>query len=364
MSSLISTETTKETGGLSFDWLMAILSTIFVSGLFLDGWAHNHGRVDESFFTPWHAFFYAGFGLTALALGGLILINRTRGVAWSNTLPRGYRLSLLGAMIFAAGGVGDLIWHELFGIEESFEALVSPTHLLLGLGIGLIVTGPFRAAWRRTKQDESWVALGPMLLALTLLISTFTFFMMFSHPLVSITGGQRHRVFSNEIGQVAGVTGVLLITALIMGPLLPALHRWQFPRGALTLVLGINVAAMALLDWESSSAIYMAGAMLLGVVLAEVYYQRGYRAVAYQTVDRGDELAARDINARAHPIRKMRTFAFLLPVLHFGGYYIALLATEGTRWSIHVWAGNVILAGTVGWLMSYLVFPPQLPERK
>jgi hypothetical protein len=44
-------------GGLAFDWVMMSLSLLFLGGLYLDGWAHNHGRVDDSFFTIWHAFF-------------------------------------------------------------------------------------------------------------------------------------------------------------------------------------------------------------------------------------------------------------------------------------------------------------------
>src|SRR2546426_11492837 len=48
-------------GSAGFDWTIVALSGVFVSGLFLDGWAHAHGRVDQSFFTPWHAVFYGGF---------------------------------------------------------------------------------------------------------------------------------------------------------------------------------------------------------------------------------------------------------------------------------------------------------------
>src|SRR5271166_2443779 len=39
----------------SFDWIMGILCCALVAGVVQDGWAHNHGKVDESFFTPWHA---------------------------------------------------------------------------------------------------------------------------------------------------------------------------------------------------------------------------------------------------------------------------------------------------------------------
>ena len=132
-------------GGLAFDWLMAALSTIFLGGLYLDGWAHNHGKVDQSFFTPWHAFFYAGFALTALVLLVSAAVNWRRGYTSRAALPAGYGLALLGTAIFAAAGVGDLIWHTLFGIEEDFEALVSPTHLMLGAGLALMVSAPLRA---------------------------------------------------------------------------------------------------------------------------------------------------------------------------------------------------------------------------
>jgi len=35
-----------------FDWAMGLLSALLVAGIYQDGWAHNHGKVDETFFTP------------------------------------------------------------------------------------------------------------------------------------------------------------------------------------------------------------------------------------------------------------------------------------------------------------------------
>jgi hypothetical protein len=52
------------------DWIMTVLSAVFISGLFLDGWAHTHGRVDETFFTPWHAVLYGGYLACAVVLLG------------------------------------------------------------------------------------------------------------------------------------------------------------------------------------------------------------------------------------------------------------------------------------------------------
>jgi hypothetical protein len=42
-------------------WMLVPGSVWFVAGLYLDGWAHNHGKVDNTFFTPWHAVFYSGY---------------------------------------------------------------------------------------------------------------------------------------------------------------------------------------------------------------------------------------------------------------------------------------------------------------
>src|SRR6266508_3210614 len=67
---------------VGFDWAMAVLSAVFVGGIFLDGWAHTHGRVDQSFFTPWHAVFYAGYAAVASALLAALFRNHSRDYPW------------------------------------------------------------------------------------------------------------------------------------------------------------------------------------------------------------------------------------------------------------------------------------------
>ncbi len=327
--------------GLPLDWTMAILSTVFLGGLYLDGWAHNHGKVDQSFFTPWHAFFYAGYLLTAVGLLAAVFINWRRGLSWRAAIPVGYGLSIVGLAIFAVGGVGDLIWHTLFGIEEDFEALVSPTHLMLGAGLALVVSGPLRAAWHR-PGGRGWRQLAPAMLSLTLLISTFTFFMMFSHPLMSIIAGARHGHFNGQVGQIAGVISLLVTTALLLGPLLVALRRWRLPAGALTLVWGLNAVGMAILDWGLPYAGVLLGALVAAVVVCDWLLARAQAALP--------------------DLLGLRVFTFVAPALLFGAYFLALLGTEGSRWSIHLLGGAVVLAGVAGWLLSYLAWPPALPD--
>lgn len=173
-------------GGPLFDWVAALLSALFVGGLFIDGWAHNHGKVDQSFFTPWHAILYSAFAIYGLFL----LVNAVRqyraGYSWRSALPYGYGLSLVGAAIFAGGGVLDLIWHTLFGIEADVQALVSPTHLLLATGFFLMITGPLRAVWlrRRSERALAWITGAPAIIVLALLLSLLMFFTQYAHPFV------------------------------------------------------------------------------------------------------------------------------------------------------------------------------------
>lgn len=328
-------------GGLAYDWLMVSLSAMFLGGLYLDGWAHNHGKVDQSFFTPWHAFFYSGFALTALVLLVTAAINWRRGYARQAALPAGYGLALLGAGIFAAGGVGDLIWHTLFGIEKDFEALVSPTHLLLGAGLALIVSAPLRAAWQR-PGGGGWSELAPALISLCLLTSAFTFFMMFSHPLMSIIGGMQHRHFNSDLGQMAGIVSLIVIAALLLGPLFVVLHRWRVPPAALLLIWGVNSLLMAAVDWSLPYHANLTAIMIVSVLICDWLLQRAQSLLP--------------------SLQGLRIFAFVAPALLFGAYFLGLMLTEGSTWSIHLIGGAVVLPGAAGWLLSYLAWPPAVPQ--
>jgi hypothetical protein len=37
---------------------------------------------------------------------------------------------------------------------------------------------------------------------------------------------------------------------------------------------------------------------------------------------------------------------------------------KGWWWSVHLWTGAIVLAGLVGWLLSYLILPPQEPREE
>jgi Tol biopolymer transport system component len=165
-----------------FTWGVVLVSALLVGGLYVDLWAHSHDKVDQSFFTPWHAMLYGGFTVAAAYLAFAALRGRRRGLPLNRSLPEGYGLSLVGAGIFAVAGVGDMVWHMVFGIEMGVDALFSPTHLALATGGTLIVAGPLRAALARPEGGQRL----PAALSLALTLAVFQALTQFASPLADV----------------------------------------------------------------------------------------------------------------------------------------------------------------------------------
>ncbi|KPV54413.1 hypothetical protein SE17_03905 [Kouleothrix aurantiaca] len=323
-------------GSVRFDWAMVALSGGLEGGAHLDAWANEHGRVDNSFFTPWHGVLYSALLLVGVFLAGAFLRNIVRGYTWRRALPIGYGLSLLGVLVFAAGGIGDIIWHSLFGIENDLEALLSPTHLMLAFGWVLIVGGPLRAAWQHTDQAPTTRAAAhyPKVFALTFILSVFTFFTVYANPFAHVlaVGGQPE--VQGEFGKALGVAGFLLQPALLMGLLLLALRRWTLPFGSLTLVIALNTALLSVMHDQYLMIPVAALAGLLADGLLQFLQPSVERPAA------------------------LRIFALVVPAILYTLYFLTLMLTVGIAWSTHLWVGAIVLAGIVGLLLSYLVLPP------
>ena len=324
--------------GIQFDWLVMLASIWYVGGLFLDGWAHNHGKVDQSFFTPWHAVLYSGYAVTAAVILSAVVRNHLAGYTGRMAIPAGYELSLLGIAIFAVGGVGDLIWHTLFGIEMDIAALLSPTHLILALGLALIVTGPLRAAWRRTDVPRSWAYQLPMILSLTSLLSLFTFFTQYANPIVHSMADKQ----GPEALQSLGIVSILFQTAILTSLVLLVVRRWRLPLGAFALIFAVNDASSSILA-DNSPVLYVA---ILGAVTGLIV-----------------DLLYSGLKYTADQPGQFRLFAFAVPVIAYSIYFVALLVLQTIAWSIHLWAGSIVLAGIIGWLISYLFVPPSIPDQ-
>lgn len=325
------------TGSRSFDWGMTLCSGWMLVGLYLDGWAHRHIPNLETFFTPWHGLLYSGFFATFGLLGVTAWRHHARGWPWLEAVPPGYRLSLIGMVLFLIGGVCDLIWHTLLGVEADIDALLSPTHLILAISGTVIGAGPFRAAWHRTQSGAGPSGLIdhlPMLLSLTLGWSTLTFFTQFTHSFVRplASGAAPEAWFFPQALELAGI---LLQSAIMMGLVLLAVLRWRLPFGSLTVMLTVNATLMSLLETHFR---FIAVGCFAGLA--------------------GDALLARLQPSTDRP-PAFRLFAGALPAVYYALYFLELKLTTGVWWSIHLWTGAIVMAGLVGWLLSYLVIPPR-----
>ncbi|HET8577925.1 MAG TPA: hypothetical protein VFO18_12550 [Methylomirabilota bacterium] len=331
-----SVETHLSSAGQGFDWLMTVLSGTFLGGLFLDGWAHTHGRVDDTFFTPWHAVLYSGYLVTALALVGRAAWDLARGAGWRQALPDGYGLALAGAGLWVIGGPFDLLWHTLFGFEASVEALMSPAHTVLALGLGLMASGPLRAALRR--PPGRWHDELPLVLSLTFVVATLTFFTQIAHPISNLWAAAT-TLASADVTEL-GLVGTLLTAAIVTAPVLLLLRHGRLPAGAVAIFVGLQCFAMGFVyDRGPYPTLPVAGMIVAGAVVELL------RVVLRPAVSRP---------------AAFRWFAFALPVLLYAGYFGALGLAGGIRWSTHLWTGAVVFSGIIGWLISYLVLPPRL----
>jgi len=328
------------TGGAGFDWLMAAFGSWLIGGLYLDGWAHIHVPALETFFTPWHAVLYSGYIAGAVALAETLRRNRGRGASRWDALPVGYGLSLAGAFLFFFGGLADMLWHIVFGIEEGVEGLISPSHLVLALGGSLMITGPLRAGLTHPAgAARPWLARMPMVVSLTIFLSLLTFFTGYASPYGTMWVAMTPRTGSGAFLS-AGFSGFVIQPALLMGLVLFVLRRKAFPVGGLTALMSVNVALMAIIhDKFLATGPYplIAGAVLTGLI--------------------GDGLLAW-LRPSPQRVLAFRVVAFAIPALQYLFYFLAAMIWARVTWSVHLWTGAIVIAGAVGWLLSFLVLAP------
>jgi len=319
------------TVGVSFDWLVLAASAWLLGGLYWDGWAHGYGLPD-SFWTIWHAVFYSGYAAAAAVIIGAIARTRRPGTTWRAAIPAGYEAAVVGVAVFGLGGAFDMAWHTVFGIEISTDALLSPSHLILGLGIALIVTGPLLAAWRRGASG-GLVAQLPAVLSLTALLSLFTFFSLFAGPYSTVIGtGLR----PNEFVLVRALLGMYLFSALVVGCALVALRRCTLPVGALTVMLGLNAIAMIIMRAHAALDVQVTF-MLVAIAAGAV----------------GDLLLWRLRPSDTRTLQ-LHVFAFVLPASYLAIYLTAVALRLGTGWTVHELTGMVALCGVIGLLLSFV----------
>ncbi len=337
------------------DCITIALGFWLMIGLFVDGWAHNNLSQLESFFTPWHAIFYSGYAANAAWVGWLMRHPRGARIGRFG-MPLGYDLGMIGIFVFGIGGIGDMLWHIRFGIEKNIAALLSPTHLLLIVGLILIVTSPFRAAWASddpTGDAPSLRAFLPALLSLTMAAAFVIFINMYLWAPDNVyhtqgflnlyhqprwgESGKRILNFSMQFN----LASILLTNAFLMAPVLLLLRRWQLPFGSITVV-------------------WLFVALLMGAMFETLWREPQYIAAVVGAGVLADVLLRR-LKPWATRPGAFHLFAFLVPLVVWGIHFGVTALFGGEGWAIELWAGITVMAGLTSLGLSVLALPPTLP---
>ena len=313
------------------DLVTELLGVWLLLAIFLDGWAHLNLPSLETFFTPWHAALYSGMLATALWTAAVIWRNRRPGRPLLQTVPPGYRGTAVGVVLFAVAGGLDLLWHEILGIEVSLDALVSPTHLLLGFSLFLILGTAVRSARASSRAGElEWTP--SALFAVVLMTGLGAFFLIYCSAFVRpgptalfipTPVGTPGRLQA-ELPVVVSLTSYLLTTALIIAPFLFTLSVSRRPaRGIVTMLVAVAAwLPVAMVGLRPTAIAGAAGATVAAMV--------------------ADLLLARLPNVRLS--RRLPAVTAGIAALLWTGQLVAFAVVDGIRWPVSLWLGAVVLS--------------------
>jgi hypothetical protein len=330
---------TKARSTPAFDLTFAIVTLLAIAGLWLDVWSHVTYGADQSIFSQYHLLFYTATVMAGLFLAYTGITNLLAGYRWSDALPVGYSSSLAGIIFFGIDGVIDLTSHAIWGFETGLEALTSPTHLGLFAGIFLFASGPIRAEVARQRRGQSMTLIGlvPFVLSVTSTLSAITFPTFLFLPMIGKPWAlQIQRV---DQGANLGVLGVMLETAITMGMLLWIVRRVTLPAGSITLIFVLYSLITVL---ATRNPIFVPLWLLAGIL-------SDLALVVFKPSDGG--------------IWRFRLFGAVVPVLMWSVYYLFFIVTGiggGIWFTGYIWAGSIVQAGIIGFLLAFLMTPSSL----
>jgi hypothetical protein len=324
--------------------ITVLLGGWFTVGLFLDAWAHNNVPELETFFTPWHAAFYSGFAATAGWILWVVARQFRAGRRGIAAIPLGYGSALVALPAFALFGLGDLVWHTIFGIEQNIKILFSPTHLGLIATMVVIVTTPLRAAWsdRSLPAAPSLRALLPAVLALAFATTLVMLILQYGNALVWPARGIIEDMSQPDGNSFGGLATAMMVTnLLLLAPMLVVMRRWIMPLGTAT-------------------TLYAAAGALAGAVQG---FAEPLTVITLVITGGCVDLLARWL--RPTPHRRIAYWSFAaLTALVTWTFYIAMawLAQGQGPAVVELWTGAPIVQALLGLLLAVLFVPSTVPS--
>lgn len=320
-------------------------------GLCLDGWAHRHKPELETFFTPWHAVFYAGFVGAASWVAYMVIRRRTANSSLVASIPNGYELAVVGLGVFAVGGVGDGFWHTIFGVEVGLDALLSPTHVMMLVGMLGGATAPIRSNWRdptSLTEGLSFRQFLPVSGSFAVTTTGIAFFFLYANGFNNWPMNNQFRSDVLDVGASLGVLSTISTTIILLAPAMILLRRWQPPFGTFALIFGVVGVFMAGLD--AFSFPWQIVAPIVGGLTADliVRWRSDRSSNAPETA--GNRLAS-----------TARFIGVCVPLVMWLVYTPLLHNFWGVEWPPELWIGQIAIASLAGLALATIAFPPPMP---
>ncbi len=339
-----------------FHFLMIGLIILLQMGGIIDGRTHVFYGFDiQSFFVPGHYVLYGAWLAVLVSVVAYAALQIRKGSNLADWLPPRYAPAALGAFLFGIAGGLDVVWHTLFGFELNLEVLLSPSHLVLFVAVGLIYYSVLsHAIYQFDRSPRSHQ--NSFLTSLPLLIGIAALFVIVFWPtwyfdpfaadyasrgaIVGVRDAYNFIDYGSPTAEIAGVGGILLTTLILIPFVILPLYRWRLPSGSLIFILGWVFVQRAVILGVYSYLPATLGAALAGEVI-------------WAWMRRGGE-------ARLTSLLGYRLLAFSVPLVLFSGYFlIVAFMPNGVIWPVHVWAGSIWMAAVAGVLMSFTMIPEQ-----
>jgi hypothetical protein len=315
------------------DLVTALLGSLIILGAAIDGWAHVNilsAVQADGFFTPWHGMLYSAFAATAGWTFFLAYRRRDRSPRWwVDGWPVGYRIGAAGVGVFLLAGLMDMVWHTVFGVEVTLDALLSPSHLLLLIGTVMLLTSPVRSWWhaggrgRRAAGAVFGLALG------TTAASVFLGYVSYFEHVYAVLPYDGVLESPSSTTAVVGVAGYVVTTTMMVVPLLLTYQRRAATPGLATaLVACVGTFPLITHEFPALDTVGVAGSVA-AAALADLILVR---------LD-----AVRGLNAYG----RLPLAAGLFAALVTSGHLLAVHLYDGIRWPAELWTGSIMTATVV-----------------
>ncbi len=139
---------------------------------------------------------------------------------------------------------------------------------------------------------------------------------------------------------LSGVLGFLWDAGLLTGTALVLIRRGTLPLGALTTLIALNAIGMGFLLYNEPFPMVAVVARIAAAIIVELLYIR--------------------LQPSAQRPLALRWFSSALTAMMAAMHFAALQLTQGVWWTIHLWAGIIVLSSIVGVLCSYMTVSPTL----